>query len=388
MHFRPSQPVNRPVLISLCLLALAFALAIFTAATAHAAYYKTLYCAAADGSGNPTKGARPGFFDFTDDCGTAYGDPAGTGGFLRLEENTTGTAGNTDEASYSWWPPAGTSIAAVSAYTRVPGYFNSGWRSRFWGEGYDGGENNILMQGSGVAQRRHLRPRDLQLRLPRLALRRLRRLQAARLRDDLLPPGGLLARRLERRRRQLDRDHAERQGGAARQLGRRLPRPRRRLGARQQRDRLARIRPGLGPALLAPQGRRRDASATARSTTRRTAAAGRVTRTPTASSPATSPPAPRSLPALLPAAHRRLSDGAHQLAICVQDFAQYQHLGGSASEIVRHAHDPHRQHRPRQAGRAGGHERQPRALPRPLRRRASRCRPTPAARSPRSTTRC
>ena len=27
-----------------------------------------------------------------------------------------------------------------------------------------------------------------------------------------------------------------------------------------------------------------------------------------------------------------LSDGAHQLAICVQDFAQYQHLGGSASE--------------------------------------------------------
>ncbi len=121
------------------------------APTAHAAYYKTLYCAAADGSGNPTKGARPGFFDFTDDCGTAYGDPAGTGGFLRLEENTTGTAGNTDEASYSWWPPAGTSIAAVSAWTRVPGYFNSGWRSRFWGEGYDGSENNILMQGSGVA---------------------------------------------------------------------------------------------------------------------------------------------------------------------------------------------------------------------------------------------
>ena len=129
---------------------IAFALAIFTVATAHAAYYKTLYCGAADGSGGPTLGARPGFFDFTDDCGTAYGDPAGTGGFLRLEENTTGTAGNTDEASYSWWPPAGTSIAAVSAWTRVPGYFNSGWRSRFWGEGYDGGEYNILMQGSGV----------------------------------------------------------------------------------------------------------------------------------------------------------------------------------------------------------------------------------------------
>ncbi|HET7054170.1 MAG TPA: Ig-like domain repeat protein [Solirubrobacterales bacterium] len=151
MHFRPSQPVNRPALIALCLFAVAFAFAIFTAATAHASYYKTLYCAAADGSGSPTLGARPGFFDFTDDCGTAYGDPAGTGGFLRLEENTTGMAGNTDEASYSWWAPSGTSIAAVSAYTRVPGYFNSGWRERFWAEGLDGSENNILMQGSGVA---------------------------------------------------------------------------------------------------------------------------------------------------------------------------------------------------------------------------------------------
>ena len=187
MSSRMSGPAKNPVPIALCMMAVAFVVAMVCVATAHAAYYKTLYCGAADGSGNPTLGARPGFFDFTDDCGTAYGDPAGTGGFLRLEENTTGTAGNTDEASYSWWPPAGTSIAAVSTYTRVPGYFNSGWRSRFWGEGYDGGEYNILMQGSGVALRRHQRPGDLQLQLPRLALRLLRRLQAARLRDDLLP---------------------------------------------------------------------------------------------------------------------------------------------------------------------------------------------------------
>ena len=150
-YVTPTQPAGQPTGDDSPMpFAVLFATAIFAAATAHAAYYKTLYCGAADGSGNPVLGARPGFFDFTDDCGTAYGDPAGTGGFLRLEENTTGTAGNTDEASYSWWPPAGTSIAAVSTYTRVPGYFNSGWRSRFWGEGYDGGEYNILMQGSGV----------------------------------------------------------------------------------------------------------------------------------------------------------------------------------------------------------------------------------------------
>lgn len=150
MSSRPKRPVN-PVAIALWLMVLAVGVGCIAAANAHAAYYKTLYCGGADGSGNPTLGARPGFFDFTDDCGTAYGDPAGTGGFLRLEENTTGTAGNTDEASYSWSAPAGTSIAAVSAYTRVPGYFNSGWRSRFWAEGFDGSENNILMQGSGVA---------------------------------------------------------------------------------------------------------------------------------------------------------------------------------------------------------------------------------------------
>jgi len=150
MPARSRGSALRPVTIALCLGAVAFATLVAFAATAHAAYYKTLYCAAADGSGNPVLGARPGFFDFTDDCGTAYGDPAGTGGFLRLEENTTGTAGNTDEASYSWWPPAGTSIAAVSVWTRVPGYFNLGWRERFWGEGFDGSENNILMQGPGA----------------------------------------------------------------------------------------------------------------------------------------------------------------------------------------------------------------------------------------------
>jgi hypothetical protein len=151
MSSRSSGPSPRTVPIALSLMALAFVLAVICAATAHAAYYKTLYCGAADGSGGPTLGARPGFFDFTDDCGTAYGDPAGTGGFLRLEENTTGTAGNTDEASYSWWAPPGISIAAVSAYTREPGYFNDGWRARFMGEGFDGSQNNILMQGYGVS---------------------------------------------------------------------------------------------------------------------------------------------------------------------------------------------------------------------------------------------
>ena len=82
MSPQSSGPERNPVPIALCMMVAAFVVAVLCAATAHAAYYKTLYCAAAHGSGNPVKGARPGFFDFTDDCGTAYGDPAGTGGFL------------------------------------------------------------------------------------------------------------------------------------------------------------------------------------------------------------------------------------------------------------------------------------------------------------------
>ena len=43
------------------------------------------------------------------------------------------------------------SIVAGGGYTREPNAFNEGWRGRFWAEGYDGSTNNILMQGSGVA---------------------------------------------------------------------------------------------------------------------------------------------------------------------------------------------------------------------------------------------
>lgn len=61
MSPRPSQPGNRTVTIALCLMLLAVGLGCIVAANANAAYYKTLYCAAADGSGNPTLGARRAF---------------------------------------------------------------------------------------------------------------------------------------------------------------------------------------------------------------------------------------------------------------------------------------------------------------------------------------
>ncbi|MET0558901.1 MAG: hypothetical protein ABW065_09565 [Solirubrobacterales bacterium] len=127
------------------------------AASAHAAYYKLVLCAAGNGStGYETRtntsspGNPNGIFKFENYCGPA-GDPAGDAAFLRISENQdSGNAGDTAYGSISWNAPPWVGIAAAGGYTREPGNFNDGWRGRFWAEGYDGGTNNILMQGSGV----------------------------------------------------------------------------------------------------------------------------------------------------------------------------------------------------------------------------------------------
>jgi hypothetical protein len=136
----------------------ATAIAVFAAATAHASYYKMLLCAGNNGSNgyatatNTASGANPGgIFSFENHCGPAP-DPAGSNAFLRIAENqSAGNAGETAYGSISWSAPAWVSIAAGGGYTREPNVFNEGWRGRFWAEGYDGSTNNILMQGTGVA---------------------------------------------------------------------------------------------------------------------------------------------------------------------------------------------------------------------------------------------
>ena len=50
MSSRPSQPVNRPVLISLCLMLACVAVAAVGAATAKAGFYQMVLCAANNGS--------------------------------------------------------------------------------------------------------------------------------------------------------------------------------------------------------------------------------------------------------------------------------------------------------------------------------------------------
>ena len=158
MSSRLSGPARNPVPIALCMMAVAFIVAIVCAATAHAADYKMLLCAGNNGSNsfdtatNTASGANPGgIFSFENYCGPA-GDPAGNGAFLRLAENQgSGNAGETAYGSISWTVPPWVAILAGGGYTREPGSFNDGWRGRFWAEDFSGGGHHILLQGSGVA---------------------------------------------------------------------------------------------------------------------------------------------------------------------------------------------------------------------------------------------
>lgn len=147
---RSSQQLGWPVscfaLLVLCLLT-----ALSSVGTARAGTYNMVLCAANNGSnGFATATNVGGQFSIENYCGPAP-FPAGNNAFIRIYENTTGTANVNAYASASWTPPPWIAIVAGGGYTRMPNSFNDGWRGRFWVEGWDGSTNNILVQGSGVA---------------------------------------------------------------------------------------------------------------------------------------------------------------------------------------------------------------------------------------------
>ena len=158
MSPRPSLPGNRPVLIAQCLIAIAVLMAVAFAATAHAANYKMVLCAANNGSNsfatatNTAYSKYPqGIFDIVNYCGPAP-DPAGDNAFLRIHDVVPdGTAAYGAYASASWTVPPLIAILAGGGYTRQPEDFRDGWKARFWAEGFDGSTNNILMQGTNAS---------------------------------------------------------------------------------------------------------------------------------------------------------------------------------------------------------------------------------------------
>jgi hypothetical protein len=142
------------------LIATAFVVSTATApAPAEAAYYKMLLCAGNVGSGeytaetNTTSGPNPaGIFSFENQCAPA-GDPAGNAAYLRIAENQgPGNAGVGAYGRFDWTAPEGIQIASAGGYTREPDAFNEGWRARYWLEGLDGSQNNVLVQGSGITE--------------------------------------------------------------------------------------------------------------------------------------------------------------------------------------------------------------------------------------------
>src|SRR6186997_1152630 len=157
MSSQSSGPSSRSAAVALCGLLLAVAVAF--AASAQAAQYKIVLCAANNGSNgfavatNTRSSQNPdGIFAVENHCGPAP-DPAGNNAFLRIyETQDSGSAAEGAYASISWTVPPWVAILGAGGYTREPGSFNDGWRGRFWAEGFNGdGPHNILMQGTGAA---------------------------------------------------------------------------------------------------------------------------------------------------------------------------------------------------------------------------------------------
>jgi hypothetical protein len=163
MSSRPKQPVNqavnRPVLIALCLMLIATAMAVAFAATADAAYYKMVACAGNNGvppyatatntiwSGNPQ-----GIFEFHNWCGGQGGDPPGNSAYLRInEDQASGNAGQGAYGDIIWDTPNYVHWKAAGGYTREVYSFNDGWRARFWIVDFQNQGIQLFTQGAGVA---------------------------------------------------------------------------------------------------------------------------------------------------------------------------------------------------------------------------------------------
>jgi len=159
MSPRTHSPAKRPVPVALCLMALTFAVALVCAATAPAADFRAVLCAANNGSnsfGTTTNTISPqnpgGIFNFENHCGPAP-FPAGDEARLRISENQSGGNANQFASGGIYYDvPPFIHFREAGGYTRQPAAFNEGWRSRFLIRGGSAGEREILSQGHGGPQ--------------------------------------------------------------------------------------------------------------------------------------------------------------------------------------------------------------------------------------------
>jgi hypothetical protein len=151
MSSRSSGPARRPVAIALCLMAACLAVAVLAAASAHAAEYKMVNCAAISGAPPYTISSNTGIFTFENDCISQGGDPPGNASFLRISEHESGgNAAYGAYLSFNFETPSGINFRSAGGYTREPNAFNDGWQARFGFNYMNGNPQLQMVQGSGL----------------------------------------------------------------------------------------------------------------------------------------------------------------------------------------------------------------------------------------------
>jgi hypothetical protein len=147
------------------LLALFFGVAAICASSAHAAYYKMVMCSADNGlSLTPYTEESSGAFELEDKCpnpGEPGTDPPNDTQYVRIKANpSSGHASQGDHFAIFWTTPSKVAILGVSAYTREAVNFGTaGWRARFWGGPQSGGKTDLLVQdGEGHFEGIHQAP--------------------------------------------------------------------------------------------------------------------------------------------------------------------------------------------------------------------------------------
>jgi hypothetical protein len=158
MSSRSTRPARRPVAIALCLMLAAMAVAVLAAADAKAAYYKMVACSGSNGAPphsydtNTRSSNNPeGIFHAWNFCTGQGSDPPGNSSYIRIQEHKVGgEAGHTAYGRFIFDTPGGIHFKAAGGYTRQNQNFNSGWRSRFW-VASSCCTAQIVSQGKGVS---------------------------------------------------------------------------------------------------------------------------------------------------------------------------------------------------------------------------------------------
>lgn len=158
MHNSAKRPQARPAAVVIIALLLAAAIAVAAAATAKAAQFKMVACAATSGAPpystetNTATAQHPsGIFDFSNYCGGAGGDPPGDSAYLRISEHEpSGNAGYGSYGRFVFNTPAYVHFVTGGAYTREPNAFNAGWLARFRVLDFSNNTTTTLNQGAGL----------------------------------------------------------------------------------------------------------------------------------------------------------------------------------------------------------------------------------------------